>query len=177
MKALAREVLDNYEVDGLFFDIMGLNIPCVCDTCVSEMKASGYAVEDIRSVSAFAVERRKKLFGELRDMVLAKGPALTVFFNSGGAEINKPEYWQYFTHFEMENLPTKSAVGYDAIVNRSKFFRELGKPVYGMTGKFHTEWGSSAALSIPRHSWGNAPPWLPTVCAVISGISFIQTGK
>lgn len=149
IKALAHEVLDNYDVDGLFFDIMGLSIPCSCETCAKEMEAEGYDPNKFSESLAFTTERRKRFLGELRKIVDAKGRGLTVFFNSGGASLTKPEYWPYSTHFEMENLPTRSAMGYDAIVNRSKFFRELGKPVYGMTGKFHTDWGEFGGFKHP----------------------------
>jgi hypothetical protein len=82
-------------------------------------------------------------------MTVAKRPDCTIFFNSGGASIDHPEYWEYSTHFEMENLPSSSPEGYDAIVNRSKFFRETGKVVYGMTGKFRTDWGEFGGFKHP----------------------------
>lgn len=148
MKAIAKEVLDNYDVDGLFFDIMALNIPCACDSCRADMDRLGYG-KDINSAIAYTVEKKKELFGELYDMTLAKRPDCTIFFNSGGASIDHPEYWRYSTHFEMENLPTRSAEGYDGIINRSKFFKETGKIVYGMTGKFHTDWGEFGGFKHP----------------------------
>ena len=148
MKAIAQEVLDNYDVDGLFFDIMALNIPCGCESCKADMERLGYA-SDYAGALEYTVQKKKELFKALRDMTLAKSPDCTIFFNSGGAEINRPEYWEYSTHFEMENLPTRSSEGYDAIVNRSKFFRETGKVVYGMTGKFHTDWGEFGGFKHP----------------------------
>ena len=149
VKAITREVLDKYDVDGLFFDIMGLNIPCGCPTCVERASALGYDVKDADSMKKYAVLARRKLLRELRDMVDEKGRGLTVFFNSGGADIDKPEYLEFSTHYEMENMPSKSSTGYDAIINRSKFFRETGKEVYGMTGKFHITWGEFGGFKHP----------------------------
>lgn len=148
IKALAQEVLDNYDVDGLFFDIMAINIPCACESCRTDMARLGYG-SDYNSAVAYTVEKKKELFAALRDMTLAKRPDCTIFLNSGGASIDRPEYWEYSTHFEMENLASKSPEGYDAIVNRSKFFRETGKAVYGMTGKFHTDWGEFGGFKHP----------------------------
>lgn len=148
IKAIAKEVLDNYDVDGLFFDIMAINIPCACESCRTDMARLGYG-SDYKSAVAYTVEKKKELFAALHDMTVAKRPDCTIFFNSGGASIDRPEYWEYSTHFEMENLPSRSSEGYDAIVNRSKFFRETGKVVYGMTGKFHTDWGEFGGFKHP----------------------------
>ncbi len=148
IKAIAREVLDNYDIDGLFFDIMALNIPCGCESCRADMARLGYS-DDEQGAVEYTVQKKKALFKALHDMTLAKRPDCTIFFNSGGADIDRPEYWEYSTHFEMENLASHSPEGYDAIVNRSKFFRETGKVVYGMTGKFHTEWGEFGGFKHP----------------------------
>ena len=150
IKALAREVLDHYEVDGLFFDIMGLNFPCVCDHCVEQMQKEGYDTEDRESALNFMIKERQRLLGELRAIVKEKGEDLTVFFNSGGANVDQPEYMEYSTHYEMENLAAKSTLGYDGIANRSKYFRETGKDVWGMTGKFHTSWGEFGGYKHPK---------------------------
>ena len=150
VKALTREVLDNYDVDGLFFDIMGLNFPCVCEHCTAQMKAEGIDTLDRSSVLAFMIRERRRLLGELRDIVKEKGEDLTVFFNSGGANVDQPEYMEYSTHYEMENLAAKSTLGYDGISNRSKYFRETGKDVWGMTGKFHTSWGEFGGYKHPK---------------------------
>ena len=150
VKAITKEVLDRYDVDGLFFDIMGLNIPCACEDCVKKASILGYDTSNSDSMRKYAVAERRRLLGELRDMTLAKDPNLTVFFNSGGADIDKPEYLEFSSHYEMENMPSKSATGYDAIINRSKFFRETGKSVYGMTGKFHITWGEFGGFKHPE---------------------------
>ena len=149
VKALAREVLDSYDVDGLFFDIMGLNFPCVCPHCSNDMTAKGYDPEDRDSALSYMSRERQRLMDELRGIVRAKGESLSVFFNSGGANIDQPEYMDYSTHYEMENLSSKSSLGYDGIVNRSKYFRETGKAVWGMTGKFHTSWGEFGGFKHP----------------------------
>ena len=149
VKEITREVLDSYDVDGLFFDIMGLNIPCSCPDCIKAAAALGYDTESEDEMREYAVLARRRLLGEIRDMVKAKSPELTLFFNSGGADIDKPEYLEFSSHYELENMPSKSATGYDAIINRSKFFRETGKPVYGMTGKFHITWGEFGGFKHP----------------------------
>jgi hypothetical protein len=44
------------------------------------------------------------------------------------------------THHELEDLPSTWG-GYDKLPLRSKFFHTTGKPLLGMSGKFHTSWG------------------------------------
>ena len=44
------------------------------------------------------------------------------------------------SHFEMEDLPTAWG-GYDQFPIRAKVFLKKGKPIMGMTGKFHLDWG------------------------------------
>ena len=63
-------------------------------------------------------------------------PNATIFFNSGGADIYKPEFHDYQSHFEMEDLPTAWG-GYDQLPLRAKYFVNTGKKTIGMTGKFH----------------------------------------
>ena len=79
-----------------------------------------------------------------------KHPEATIFFNSGGAEIYRPEYHAGQTHYEMEDLPTAWG-GYDKFPPRASFMsRYADKEYLGMTGKFHTEWGEFGGYKNPE---------------------------
>ena len=66
-------------------------------------------------------------------------PDAPVFYN-GGADMNRTEYHPYQGHFILEDLPTAWG-GYDLMPIRAKFFEKYGKDVFGMTAKFHHNWG------------------------------------
>lgn len=137
---LVKELCRNYDFDGLFFDIACLDFPCVCEACCKGMRKEGKDPASREEARAYMVEKRLKLFSTCREILFRYKPEAEFFCNSGGAEIEFPEYHASMTHFELENLPT-SGGGYDKIVNRSKFFVKSGKDFLGMTGKFHTDWG------------------------------------
>ena len=139
--AMTREVCERYEqLDGLFFDIVFVTDVCYCDHCVKGMKEMGLNPALEEDARKYAGMQRKITVDGLRDILKETHPEATIFFNSGGAEIHKPQ-WQYAsTHFEMEDLPTVWG-GYDKLPMRARYFSGSGKDYLGMTGKFHTDWG------------------------------------
>jgi len=146
---LAQEVADRYpRLDGLFFDIVYLQTACYCPDCIAGMKAEG--LDPSRREDAEEYYRRVHLrFAEdCRKILHAKHPQATLFFNSGGAEIYRPEYHGSQTHFEMEDLPTAWG-GYDKMPPRASVMSRYPKEYLGMTGKFHTEWGEFGGYKNP----------------------------
>lgn len=146
---IAREVVDRYEqLDGLFFDIVYLDRACYCPDCLAGMKAEGLdpavradAEEYYRRVHLRFMDACEKLLRE-------KHPEATLFFNSGGADIYRPEYHAGQTHYEMEDLPTAWG-GYDKMPPRASFMSRYPKEYLGMTGKFHTAWGEFGGYKNP----------------------------
>lgn len=140
IEELTREVCERYRPDGLFFDICCLELPCVCESCKRGMRKRGLDPEKYEDARAYMIAERLALFHRLRKILWSYTPEGTIFFNSGGAEMNQPEYHEAMTHFELEDLPTAGG-GYDKLSNRSKYFSKLDKDFLGMTGKFHYNWG------------------------------------
>ena len=138
---ITEEVCKRYkDVDGLFYDICIIGDRCYCDECVAGMKAMGMDPEKEEDAKAYFAMKRKLFMEKCSDIMNKHHPGATIFFNSGGANIDKGAYHKYQTHFEMEDLPTAWG-GYDAMPVRAKFFSRKGKPYLGMTGKFHLNWG------------------------------------
>lgn len=146
---LTQEIVDRYPVvDGLFFDIVYLQKACYCESCVAGMKAEGLN-PDVEADAEEYYRRSHLRFMDACERILhAKHPEATLFFNSGGADIYRPEYHAGQTHFEMEDLPTTWG-GYDKMPPRASFMSRYPKEYMGMTGKFHTNWGEFGGYKNP----------------------------
>ena len=139
--ALTEEVCRRYPVvDGLFYDICGTGKACICPDCVAGMEAMGMDPKDPADQEKYNILARQRFMQKCTDIMRKYHPHATIFFNSGGADMDKPQYHDIQTHYEMEDLPTAWG-GYDKMPLRARFFRNYGKPYLGMTGKFHLDWG------------------------------------
>lgn len=145
----AGEVCAKYDFDGLFFDIMGLEIPCYCEECKKGMEERGYDINNTQDVFKYLREKRLELFWKLRKVVKDYKPNGDIFFNSGGAEISQSYFQEPESYFELESLPSLNPFGMDSLINRGKYFAKKEKKTYGMTGKFHTSWGEFGGYKHP----------------------------
>ena len=138
---ITEEVCKRYkDLDGLFYDICFIDGACYCDECVKGMKEMGLDPQNEADARFYYIEKHKSFMFKCGEILHKYHPEATIFFNSGGADMDKPQYFPYESHFEMEDLPTVWG-GYDKMPIRAKFFKETKKPYIGMTGKFHTNWG------------------------------------
>lgn len=138
---ITEEVCKRYkDVDGLFYDICMAGDSCYCDECVKGMREMGLDPENEADAKRYYIIKRQAFQKKCGDIMRKYHPNGTIFFNGGGANIDKTPYHQFHTHFEMEDLPTAWG-GYDALPVRAKYFSRSGKPYIGMTGKFHLNWG------------------------------------
>ena len=141
IKALTHEVCQEFApVDGIFYDIFLMKDACVCEACKKGMREMGLDPEVLADAQKYYRIKRIEDMKILSGIVHSYNPEATVFYNSGGADMNRPEYHPYSTHYELEDLPTAWA-GYDVMPIRAKFFEKYGKHFMGMTGKFHHNWG------------------------------------
>lgn len=147
--ALTQEICDRYPVvDGLFFDIWLMDTECVCDSCTQGMRRMGLNPDKIEDARRYFTEKRLELMKRLNAILLAKNPHASIFYN-GAAEKYLPQYHSMMTHYELEDLPTTWG-GYDKLPLRVSFFNRTGKPVIGMTGKFHRSWGEFGGYKNPE---------------------------
>lgn len=146
LKAQTIEVCEllGDELDGLFFDIVGIR-PCWCAACRAEMKKLGIDASDDEAVRDFAkmvLDRFKK---NMTELVLQYNQNCTIFYNAGHVGPCTKDSADSYTHFELESLPSGSW-GYLHFPLTARYARKLGKDCMGMTGKFHTEWGDFHSL-------------------------------
>ncbi len=148
--AMTEEVCERYKrLDGVFFDIVFCYDACYCPDCLRGMRQAGLDPDSEADARAYYRMQKKITLDGLRSIILKKHPDASVFFNSGGAEIDKPEWHYASTHFEMEDLPTAWG-GYDKMPMRARYFAGLGKDYLGMTGKFHRSWGEFGGYKTPE---------------------------
>ena len=140
LEDITREVCEQFDTsDGVFYDICFVRDACSCDSCKEGMKQMGLDPDNYEDARKYYRVKRIQLMKDLTGIVHEYTPGAPVFYN-GGADMNRPEYAPYQTHFELEDLPTAWG-GYDLMSLRAKFFEKYGKLFWGMTGKFHHAWG------------------------------------
>ena len=140
IEALTREICERYDVsDGIFYDICFMKDACSCDFCRAGMLKKGLDPENYEDAKRYYSESHIATMQRLTGVIHEYYPNAPVFYN-GGADMNRTEYHPYQGHFILEDLPTAWG-GYDLMPLRAKFFEKYGKNVFGMTAKFHHNWG------------------------------------
>ena len=138
--AMVEEIATNYPVSGFFTDCLQ-NFPCVCPTCIKEMKEKGIDYTNLQEVTKFAEFSALRLSKDIYDAATAINPDLLIYHNNPGYE----EQFDFSTYFEVECLPA-GGWGYEYLPVMSHYIRTLGDmPVINMTGRFYN-WGDFGGL-------------------------------
>lgn len=140
LEALTREICERYDVsDGIFYDICFMKDACSCDACRAGMLEQGLDPENEADAKKYYSKAHIATMKRMTGVIHEYYKDAPVFYN-GGADMNRTEYHPYQGHFILEDLPTAWG-GYDLMPIRAKFFEKYGKDVFGMTAKFHHNWG------------------------------------
>lgn len=145
LSAQLAEILDSYEVDGLWFDIvMYSEDGCSCNKCVHDMIEKGLNPSEIEDRRTHIYEVLKDAMKRLYDQVKSSKPDALVFFNGRQTiDVNPIKSMrrelQYLTHIEIESLPSGNW-GYNHFPMHVRYNQILGKEIIGMNGKFHKSW-------------------------------------
>lgn len=134
--------------DGIFLDIIK-QYQCCCKSCLRVMDAHGLDAskeEDRMKAAEMAVQR---YYTMTTDTVEKIDPDMPLFHNSGHIFKNKTDNLKYFSHIELESLPT-GGWGYDHFPLSAKYADHLGFDFMGMTGKFHLTWGEFGGFKHPN---------------------------
>jgi len=145
--AQAREVVERYRPDGIFFDIVGVR-ECVCRNCLARMEATGRDAEKSEDRRATHREWVFGFYRATREAIAEVDPGCRIFYNSGHIAKGERDRWPYFSHLELESLPT-GGWGYDHFPVSARYAVTLGMEYLGMTGKFHTTWGEFGGFKRP----------------------------
>ena len=146
LAAQTEEVIEllGDELDGLFFDIVGIR-PCMCAACRVEMKREGIDMADEMELRRFAKRSIDRFKQRMSALVRSHNPNCTIFYNAGHVGPCTLNSRDAYTHFELESLPS-GGWGYLHFPVTARYARKLGKDCMGMTGKFHTSWGDFHSL-------------------------------
>jgi len=144
-----REAVRRFpESNGVFLDII-FQGECCCKACLAYMKDHGLDAdksEDRKTCARVALERYYK---ETTAACRCENPTLPVFHNSGHIGKGDRRILAYFSHLELESLPT-GGWGYDHFPLSARYVEKLGLDYMGMTGKFHTTWGEFGGYKHPN---------------------------
>lgn len=134
-----KEVLENYDADGIFLDIVGVR-PCYCQNCINTLLERGLDPYNEENIMMLAEETHANYVKRVRETIDSVVPGGAVFHNGG--HIRRGRYDLAFanSHLELESLPT-GGWGYDHFPLSAAYTRTLGMEFLGMTGKFHLSWG------------------------------------
>jgi hypothetical protein len=134
--------------NGIFLDIIHQG-ECCCPYCLKYMEDHDLDAdkpEDRRACAKAALER---YFIETTAASRCDDPNMPVFHNSGHITKGNRDILKYFSHLELESLPT-GGWGYDHFPSSAKYAEQTGYDVLGMTGKFHTTWGEFGGFKHPN---------------------------
>ncbi|MFD1430362.1 alpha-amylase family protein [Lacticaseibacillus mingshuiensis] len=147
LKRFVHDVIDVVgaeRVDGFFFDIV-LPVPCDCVYCQAQMARRGIDHTDAEARLAYSLEMLHDFKMEMYQLIETRVKDASIFFNSSTISPAVKQDLAATTHLEIESLPS-GGWGYDHFPVTARYARTLGKPLVGMTGKFHTYWGDFNSL-------------------------------
>ncbi len=136
------------EADGIFFDIINQGEDCsVWGLRHMQSKGLDPLVQADRQQSR--LDALMKYYARATAAVRDIAPDMPVFHNSGHVTPGFREILPFFSHLELESLPT-GGWGYDHFPQSAKYAQKLGMDYLGMTGKFHTTWGEFGGYKHPN---------------------------
>jgi hypothetical protein len=144
-----REVVTKFPAcDGLWLDILHQD-DCCCPVCQDDMRAAGLNWMNPADRRLQSIKSRQKYLKATTEAARTHRADMPVFHNMGHLPRGDRSIQPYYSHWELESLPT-GGWGYDHFPMSASFARVLGKPYLGMTGKFHTLWGEFGGFKHPN---------------------------
>lgn len=150
MKAQLTELLNSYEVDGFWFDIVVQN-RCHCAFCKNEMLSMGLSPENVTDLKVHDDYALNRLQDDLNQFVHDIKPDVKIVYNTswapdGGYSSHTIESRaEKQDHVELESLPS-GEWGYNHFPLFANFYNKNDSEYVGMNGKFHLSWGDHGSL-------------------------------
>lgn len=145
IEAQVKELLDGYEVDGFFFDIVFMQLDgCCCRYCFDDMRRSGLDPSNPSDRAKHGLSVTLKFMERMSNLIWGRKPNATIFYN-GAVRYGLGRWAKYMSHVEIEALPT-GGWGYLYFPMWVRYVRNFGLPVLGMTARFHKSWGDFGGL-------------------------------
>lgn len=148
--AQTEEIMDRYgdACDGFFYDIVMYHRDgCVCVSCLKQLRAAGLDPLNAEHRRQNNHVTARHFLKRASDLIRSRLPSASIFFNSRwGAHFADEQ--EYYTQVEIESLPT-GGWGYGFYPLWSRYGRHFGRPMLGMTGRFHRSWADWGGLKHP----------------------------
>ena len=142
--AQVEEICENYEIDGMFFDITWPR-PNYSPWGMKRMADADVKADDDAQTRAFATKILGDFYDRMSACVHAKAPNATIYYN-GTTTTSMRWTLPSMTHIEIESLPTSGLWGYLHYPMFARQARTYGVPIIGMTGRFHKAWADFGGL-------------------------------
>ena len=144
---LAEAVQMFPDADGVFLDIT-TQLQCCCPKCTRDMWKQGLNPEKEEDRKFFAHQVLMNYYKRTYETVKSISPNMPIYHN-GVSDLHDLERLKYFSHYEVESLPT-AFWGYDHFPMNAAWLRRRNMEFLGMTGKFHTAWGEFGGFKHPN---------------------------
>ncbi len=144
-----REVVELFpEADGIFLDIINQAEDC-SQWALTYMQSQGLdpLKREDRLQSRF--DALMKYYQRVTETVRSINADMPIFHNSGHVTPGFRDILPFFSHLELESLPT-GGWGYDHFPLSAKYVHRLDMEYLGMTGKFHSTWGEFGGYKHPN---------------------------
>ncbi|MBC8101448.1 MAG: alpha-L-fucosidase [Cytophagales bacterium] len=148
--AQTKELIDRYgdECDGFFYDILMYNGDgCFCPQCLRSLKESGLDPENPRDRRRNNHASARRFMARVSELIRSRLPDAGIFYNSRWG-VHFADEAEYYSQVEIESLPT-GGWGYGFYPLWSRYGRNFGLPMLGMTGRFHRSWADWGGLKHP----------------------------
>jgi hypothetical protein len=149
--AHTTEILNNYAVDGIFYDII-MQSPCLCRFCQEGMRQEGLNPGNLEDRKYYSLQVAERCMQRLSRVVWDHNPDLSVFFNARTrfdthSRNSSRNEQAYYSHWEIESLAS-GQWGYSHFPIAVRYFQALEprKEMTGHTGRFHKSWADFGAL-------------------------------
>lgn len=145
--AQVKEIVERFDTKGLWIDIVEPR-KCRCQTCMNQLIAEGKDPRDEAAVTELGERVYLNYLNRMEEVHDIK-PDMKISHNSGNIPRARRDLLEYYTHFELESLPT-GGWGYDHFPLSARYVQGIGKEFVGMTGKFHNSWGEFGGFKHPN---------------------------
>ena len=149
---LCRQVEEVVELfpdgDGIFIDI-SFALATVSTWAQAKMEAQGLDWTSPEDRLKFTEQTQIEFFERVSKAAREGDPNRPLFFNFGHVRRGRRDILKYFSHLEIELLPT-AFWGYEHFPVSARYVDTLGIEFLGMTGKFHHLWGEVGGYKKPE---------------------------
>ena len=144
-----REAVELFpEADGIFLDIISQG-QCCCKWCLEVMQKNCLDASKEADRKKCAKIAQKNYYQKTTAASQNTHLDMPIFHNGGHIQRGNREVLKYYSHLELESLPT-GGWGYDHFPISARYCIKLPHDFLGQTGKFHTTWGEFGGYKHPN---------------------------